>query len=304
MKNILDASLADIAPQNLALDRAVSPVIAAIDPQLQAVSQASTLPALLSRIDTLDEPTTDLLAWAFHCDFYDLAATLDMKHEAVKSSLKWHMKKGTPWAILEALKAIGITGTFIPWWQSGDEPYTFRLKAEITGDYYRTTGRDKITRLIVRAVNESKAARSLMAGLETAIHFTENMALHAGLAQALSGHSTIHLNPPQNFKPHTFYVALPNSLQGCYTLPIEKPKAPSIDIKPSIIQMHSWTVDIGVDLQQMQELLLLFEKRIFDRIDQHEAHILNVFNTTQSELNLQLEDIKNLLRWAGEDETV
>ncbi len=260
------------------------------------------MPVIFARIDELDEATTDLLAWQLHCDFYDLAATLTMKHEAVKSSLKWHMKKGTAWAIIESLKALGIEGTFIPWWESGDEPYTFKIDAKITGDYYRTAGKDKINALIRRAVNESKSARSLMKELRTHISFTENLPLHAGLATALTGHQNIGLILPDKIYRPSFYIAIPHALQGHSQIGIEKAHDVSGNIYAGIASHSKWDIDLGVDLQTMQELLLRFEQRIFERIDAHEQHILSEFQRTQNELNLQLEEIKDLLRWAPPDD--
>ncbi|MBQ4431748.1 MAG: phage tail protein I [Synergistaceae bacterium] len=302
MNDIYTLSLADISPPNLTADSHVNAIIHALDPELQAVSRDALLPVIFARIDELDEHTTDLLAWQLHCDFYDLAATLTMKHEAVKSSLKWHMKKGTAWAIVEALKSLGVDATFIPWWQSDDEPYTFRIDAKITGDYYRTAGRDKINALIRRAVNESKSARSLLKELKASISFTENLPLHAGLASALTGHQSIGLILPEKSYSPNFYVAIPHAWQGNVQIPIEKAHDLTTPIFSGVVQASKWDVDLGVDLDTMQELLLRFEQRIFDRIDAHEKFILDEFNKTQKELNLQLEEIKDLLRWAPPDD--
>lgn len=260
------------------------------------------MPIILARIDELDEATTDLLAWQLHCDFYDLAATLSMKHDAVKSSLKWHMKKGTAWAIIESLKALGIEGRFIPWWESGDEPYTFKIDAKITGDYYRTAGRDKINALIRRAVNESKSARSLMSELKTHISFTENFTLHSGLSTALTGYQSIGLILPEKIYSPSFYVAMLHALQGHSVIPNAKAQNISGHVYAGIASHSKWDCDLGVDLNTMQELLLQFEQRIFERIDAHEQHILSEFTRTQNELNLQLEEIKDMLRWAGPDD--
>ena len=100
--DIHSLSLKDITPPNIAQDENISALISAIDPQLQQLSYASLEPLIMARIDELPENVLDLLAWQLHADFYDLAGTLSMKREAVKSSILWHMHKGTEWAILEA----------------------------------------------------------------------------------------------------------------------------------------------------------------------------------------------------------
>ena len=103
-----------------------------------------------------------------------------MKQEAVKSSILWHMHKGTEWAIQEALRQIDIAAVFVPWWETGDEPYTFRLTAIVAGDFYRTTGRDKLQSSIRRAIEESKAARSMLSDLRVEIKFSETVQFFAG----------------------------------------------------------------------------------------------------------------------------
>ena len=85
-------------------------------------------------------------------------------------------------------------------------------------------------------------------------------------------------------------------------IPIEKAHDLTTPIFSGVVQASKWDVDLGVDLDTMQELLLRFEQRIFDRIDAHEKFILDEFNKTQKELNLQLEEIKDLLRWAPPDD--
>lgn len=225
-----------------------------------------------------------------------------MKHNAVKSSLKWHMKKGTAWAIIEALKALDIEGKFIPWWESGDEPYTFRIDAKITGDYYRTAGKDKINALIRRAINESKSTRSLLKELKASISFTENLPLHAGIAHALTGSQILRPSTPDNIYTSQIYIAVPYAWQGIAQIGIAHAPDISGHVDAGIVCHSKWDFDIGVDLDTMQELLLQFEKRIFERIDQHEQHILSEFQRTQNELNLQLEEIKDLLRWAPPDD--
>ncbi|NLC36075.1 MAG: phage tail protein I [Alcaligenaceae bacterium] len=47
------------------------------------------------------------LAWAFSVDMWDDAWTESRKREIVAGSLAWHRKKGTPWALRQALAAVG-----------------------------------------------------------------------------------------------------------------------------------------------------------------------------------------------------
>ena len=249
MQDINTLSLRDITPQNIAEDENVSALITAIDPQLQQISRASIDPLILARIDELPEKVLDILAWQLHADFYDLAATIGAKRQAVKNSISWHMHKGTEWAIVEALKQIDISAEFVPWWKNDGQPYTFNLDALVIGDFYKTKGKDRLQSSIHRAVEESKSARSYLADLQIRIEDTDDLPLYVGVAA-----------------------------------------------------IESKDVELGVDLEDMQELLRRFEERIMNRLDEYEQRITLKLNKQQEELNLQLEDIKDMLRWKGNDE--
>lgn len=47
------------------------------------------------------------LAWTLSVDFWDLLQTTEQRREAVKSAIPWHKKRGTPWAMKQALAARG-----------------------------------------------------------------------------------------------------------------------------------------------------------------------------------------------------
>ena len=249
MTDINELSLRDITPPNIAEDENVSALIEAIDPQLQQISCASIEPLILARIDELPEKVLNMLAWQLHTDFYDLAATIEAKREAVKSSILWHIHKGTEWAILEALKQIDISAEFVPWWENNGQPYTFTLDALVAGDFYKTKGKDILQASIHRAVEESKSTRSYLTDLQIRIEDNEELHLYVGIAS-----------------------------------------------------VESKDVELGVDLDDMQELLRRFEERIMARLDEYEQKITLKLNAQQEQLNLQLEDIKDMLRWKGADE--
>lgn len=47
------------------------------------------------------------LAWALSVDFWDLATTDERRRALIKGALAWHKKRGTPWAVTQALAAYG-----------------------------------------------------------------------------------------------------------------------------------------------------------------------------------------------------
>lgn len=304
MQDIYTLSLADIAPSSITQDPHVTSIIQSLDPQLQQVSRTSLEPLILARIDELPEQVIDLLAWQLHADFYDLAETPSMKREAVKSSILWHMHKGTQWAILEALRQIGIQAEFIHWKDSGDAPYTFRLKTLVTGDYYRTQGRDRLISSIRRAVNESKSTRSYLAGLETRMEFREDIGLYVGTSGLLSGSRTLGLQQPSPPDTTLIYAGMSTGLQGQQRILLEREHDITSRVYAANITLTNIDVNLGVNLDDMQELLLRFEQRIFERIDAYETRLLTTLNNNQEQTNKRLDEILDIIRWKGDDEAL
>lgn len=306
---IEDFSLDDITPYNIKNSREFSRVIPALDFQLGQITREINQEAIIYAIDNLSAEILDYLAVQFHVDFYDLAYTLEMKRSAIKNSVLWHMKKGTSWAILTALKSIGIDGEFLHWHDTGDEPYSFRIRANITGDFYRTQGKDAIIKSIVRVVNESKAARSYFAGLETNIKFQEDIGLYVANFPLLSGHKIIRPSFDREIPSGKIYAGLVKNLQGERKIFPARIIGLNSTIYAGLVQVKNITHEAGVNLDIMQELLLKFEDRIFKRFDDYEARIdkkISEQNERISEQNKNIQDnlekILDLLRWKGYDD--
>lgn len=62
---------------------------------------------LAGGLSPIPEPLLDLLAWQFHVDGYEAAVTYDDKRRLVDRSILMHRRKGTPWAVAEALRSLG-----------------------------------------------------------------------------------------------------------------------------------------------------------------------------------------------------
>ena len=302
MAGILTLSLADIAPPNLTYDPSVSPVISATDPQLQTLSEDTITPALLARIDTLGAPALDLLAFQFHADFYDLASTADMKRAAVKDSLSWHMKKGTPYAVITALKALGVDAELIPWWKYGGRPYTFRIKADVTGNIHRTLPRDDITALITRAVNESKSARSFMEALDASQSVRETLSARHAVIPYIERDAYIIPALPVSPGASRLYWGGISFVEGDAAVPLSFNDTRTSELCAGCLADINIDRNIGVDLSIMQELLLQFEKRIFARIDDMELSLNSKIDANISQLDAKIDSVIDMLRWKGFDE--
>ncbi len=197
-KNLHDLSLQDILPSSIRDDYQVYAAAKALDPELQGVSRDIREALILSRIDELPEAVIDLLAWQWHVDFYELARTLEMKRKAVKGSIRWHRKKGTVWAIRQALAMLGIESEIVEWWKiEGAAPYTFGVKAEITSGFWSKHPDAKdATKAIRRAIMESKSTRSWLIRLETVIRIDMQQRLYHGIATLAGGRQSLYPELP------------------------------------------------------------------------------------------------------------
>lgn len=177
VRDLLDLSLLHILPSSIRDDYQVQAAGIALDPELQSASHDIREALILSRIDELPEPVLDLLLWQWHADFPELARNIDMKRAMVKGSIRWHRKKGTVWAIKEALRMLGIDSEVTEWWKTpGAKPYTFAVDAWlIDPDNLTNPNGVETVSMIRRAVIESKAARSWMSSLRVGIGFQEEV---------------------------------------------------------------------------------------------------------------------------------
>lgn len=53
----------------------------------------------------------DQLAWTLCVDFWELATTDAQRRALILGAIAWHRKRGTPWAIKQALSAVGYPGS-------------------------------------------------------------------------------------------------------------------------------------------------------------------------------------------------
>ena len=127
MSNLSEQKLITIVPSSISGDKTIRNISAATDPGLRKISRDTLLLLLLPRLDELPEKIVDALAWQYHVDFYDDAATLEKKRALVKQSIKWHRRKGTPSVVEEVCTAIFKSAKIEENWEYGGEPYHFKV---------------------------------------------------------------------------------------------------------------------------------------------------------------------------------
>lgn len=302
MLSIKDFSLSAVTPENLKNDQKIKAITSALDYQLKQITTAISETGIFYAIDNLSGSVLDLLAFSLHVDFYELAHNDETKRNFIKSSIISHMKKGTSAAIIDALKLIGVDAKFIHWKDFDGKPYTFKIDANITGDFYRTAGREKIISSILTAIEESKSARSLLVGLSTKLSFCENSLSHIGLASFLSGQEKIFLSPQKDLDNATIFTGI---AAGVFAREILRPcGGKEIHLKTFVgfVPHQSHSLTIGVSLKIMQELLTQFEKRIFSRLDALEKQINDNISIQNKNISDGLSKIESLLLWKGDDE--
>lgn len=160
MKKVDDVLVTDLLPSSLARSEVVRDVAQACGASLHDVVGRMSELLIYSRIDKLEESVIDDLAWQFHVDFYDTGLTLAQKRALVKSAIKDHKYKGTPWAVKSVVKAIRGDVVLQRWDQYNGDAYHFR----VNGFGGEMVTADELTRLVT-AINSAKNCRSWLDGV-------------------------------------------------------------------------------------------------------------------------------------------
>lgn len=109
----MDISFADLLPESIKNDPVIRDAAAILDGEMKAVIGLMDQAEIYAGIDRLNETVIDLLAWQFNVDFWNVGLPLKNKRELIQNSIGWHKKKGTPWAITEALRKSGYHAEII-----------------------------------------------------------------------------------------------------------------------------------------------------------------------------------------------
>lgn len=155
----------------------------ALEPQFRQLATETKLCLIYSRIDELDEPALDELAWQFHVDFYDSGADISTKRTVVKNSLVIHMTKGTPYAVETLISTIFGDGQVLDWYEYGGKPYYFKV---LTSNQDVTTAK---LQQFTKALNSVKNTRSYLEAIE--VTATDEMNLNFGVVVHIADYMEI-----------------------------------------------------------------------------------------------------------------
>lgn len=112
-----------LPPNATAPERAISTAVA------ERMNAITTPVGTLWDADTCPIPLLPWLAWALSVDGWDSAWSETTKRAVLRSSVSTHRIKGTRGAVLAALEPLGFRVDLLEWFETGDAPHTFKLRA-------------------------------------------------------------------------------------------------------------------------------------------------------------------------------
>jgi len=160
-KSLSDISFVDLLPDSISGDPTIKAAAQALDSVLAQTTADIDLIAIWSRIDEIEEPLLSTLAWELHVDYWDKDWPDSAKRATIKKAYILHMRKGTPAAVEEALKAAVGAGAVEEWFEYAGAPGYFKVHVDLVTSGVDADSWDDMTKLI----NEYKNTRSWLDAL-------------------------------------------------------------------------------------------------------------------------------------------
>lgn len=129
--SIFDADFVQILPQALSGDPKMVALATALEKELKATTNDIKNAAIYARIDEIPEALLDVLAYDFHCDWYDVSYPIEIKRALLKNNIRMHKHLGTKYAVETALQDVYSSAFVEEWFQYAGRPYTFRVNVAI-----------------------------------------------------------------------------------------------------------------------------------------------------------------------------
>lgn len=124
-----DLRTSDLLPAPLAGDAGMLAASEASDTAIRGVVRDLPLLQVTTRIPEMEEPELSLLAWQWHVDVWDESWPVAVKRQVILRSIQWHRRKGTVWAVQDALRTVlqDETAGVSEWFRYGGEPGRFKI---------------------------------------------------------------------------------------------------------------------------------------------------------------------------------
>ncbi|MDC9588192.1 phage tail protein I [Xenorhabdus sp. XENO-10] len=130
--------------------------------------------------DTCPASLLPYLAWAWSVDRWDENWPESTKREVIKSSLFLHKHKGTIGAIRRVVEPLGYLIRVKEWWQTNDEPGTFRLDIGVLDSGITHEMFEELENLIFDAKPVSRHLIGLDINLDTRGEYHYSAATYSG----------------------------------------------------------------------------------------------------------------------------
>ncbi len=177
------SSPADLLPSNsTVLERAVAVAMAVRDLDADAIRD-------LWDVEKCPAQFLPILAWTLAVDFWELATTDRQRRNLIRGAIQWHRKRGTPWAVKQALAAFEFGGFEFDWKPKGAHWAEFDVSFNVT-DRPVT---EQTFEQVIRLIGAYKAGRSHLRNLTTVL--TTRASVH--VACATYGGDTVTVYPLQ-----------------------------------------------------------------------------------------------------------
>ena len=151
LKNI---DLLSLQTTQMQQDPTVIALCSSLNPQFQHLGEEVKACLIYSRVDYLNDNILDELAWQMHVDWYDSTASIDIKRNIIKNSLKVHQHRGTPYAVELVVQNYFGDGRVEEWFEYNGNPYMFKV---VTSNASVTS---ELANQFTMAVNSVKNLRS------------------------------------------------------------------------------------------------------------------------------------------------
>lgn len=198
-------SLLSVFPEAMAKDKTQLALAQTTAEELEALFNDNDFMTLYARIDELDEPLLDILAYDFKVDWWNENYSLEEKRETFKNSWKVHRKKGTPKAVDLSISSIYEKATIQEWFEYEGEPFHFKVNID-AGD--ALTNYEKLQK-VAAGVRYYKNKRSVLDTIEVKIEKSEKIYVGVALQTGTEIQMTV---PGLLSENHSFLVDENNTL--------------------------------------------------------------------------------------------
>ncbi|WP_432642501.1 phage tail protein I [Acidaminococcus sp.] len=161
MNDLNTLDLASLLPSSIADDEEVQALAKVVTQKLLDINDGINALLLWKNLSRYDDATLLHLAWELHTDLYEEDLSKETREQLIRSSILWHMKKGTLYSVKLALHTVFKTGEVEEWPAYGAAPYHFRIQGltEPAQDENKTLQ-------LVQLVQQSKNLRSWLDSIE------------------------------------------------------------------------------------------------------------------------------------------